>query len=186
MRQSPVRPGEEGRGIVPSPPFLPRRGSCVYRNPVQSRSPSDTIHAVLPPKKKRWDSNHEAQPTTGPIGYCGSAAIARAAGTGYPAALDPHLGPGRLWKEHACGAVAGSRFPAGSVDLPGRGRKRCPHLPGYVVAAVRRIEPNACQRIHDLLEAAQFPPSDMLASSLPTTWKRSAGRFCWCSTIFTW
>ncbi len=36
----------------------------------------------------------------------------------------------------------------------------------YVVAAVRRLEPKACGRIHDLLDAAQLPPADILATLL--------------------
>lgn len=36
----------------------------------------------------------------------------------------------------------------------------------YVVAAVRRLESNACVRIHDLLDAPLLPPSDILAKLL--------------------
>ncbi len=37
---------------------------------------------------------------------------------------------------------------------------------GYVVAAVRSLEPRACARLHALLDAAQLPPSDILARLL--------------------
>lgn len=36
----------------------------------------------------------------------------------------------------------------------------------YVVAAVRRLESKACAGIHNLLDAAQFPPTDILATLL--------------------
>ena len=36
----------------------------------------------------------------------------------------------------------------------------------YVVGAVRRLESNACVRIHDLLDAPQLPPAEILVRLL--------------------